>query len=122
MTRTCDLQVRNLTLYPTELWAPESSRKRGRIVAAPGGTRPSPPDETADSGGCDQRDDLPACNAPAVVDAREAVPVAAREGGRQRAVDEAEEQEVRDHRRRVAGDVDDRVRREVLAALRWLGL
>ena len=21
MTRTCDLQVRNLTLYPTELWA-----------------------------------------------------------------------------------------------------
>src|SRR5262245_5273615 len=39
MTRTCDLQVRNLTLYPTELWA----RKAGRILTRLGPRRPPHP-------------------------------------------------------------------------------
>ena len=54
MTRTCDLQVRNLTLYPTELWAPGARRdpsetprrKRGlfpNLGNTPGRTREKHP-------------------------------------------------------------------------------
>ena len=34
MTRTCDLQVRNLTLYPTELWARENPSSRRNLSAS----------------------------------------------------------------------------------------